>query len=250
MRKINNIRPMIWLVIGISLFISGCPSKSGVEGKKWFQYASKYDKAMLKMSASGGALKDYNQADKVRQKFLRTSQPTEDEIVSVLRSPDKRFQRVGLAAMSLKPIETDRLINILFEFIKDQDPELRWYARYALMKFTKIPESTRAERGKQLLEIIKSRPVKELSFEEMLVLAKFPSKEAAQFLTEQLLKEGKENKVFRVCAFRSLKEMGNSYYDEAADYVNNHGSPEIKKDLLELENWWVETSKLEQNKKL
>lgn len=67
------------------------------------------------------------------------------------------------------------------------------------MKFSKFPESTRAERGEQLLEIIKSRAGKELSFEEMLVLAKFPSKEAAQFLTEQLLKEGKENKVFRVC---------------------------------------------------
>jgi len=232
----------IKLVVALSLFISGCSFKSGVEGKKWFQYASKYDQAMRKMAASRGALQDYSKAHKTGQKFLQTEQPTENEIMSVLRSPDKRFQRVGLAAMSLKPIETDQLIDILFEFIKDQDPELRWYARYALMKFAKFPESTRAERGKQLLEIIKSRPGKELSFEEMLVLAKFPSKEAAQFLTEQLLKEGKENKVFRICAFRSLKEMGNSYYDEAADYVKNHGSPDIKKELLEQENYWEITN--------
>ncbi len=232
----------IKLVVALSIFISGCPYKSGVEGEKWFQYASKYDQALRKMSASKGALKDFNNVLKTGEKFLQTEQPTEDEIMSVLRLPDKRFQRVGLAAMSLKPIETDQLTDILFEFIKDQDPELRWYARYALMKFSKFPESTRAERGEQLLEIIKSRAGKELSFEEMLVLAKFPSKEAAQFLTEQLLKEGKENKVFRVCAFRSLKEMGNSYYDEAADYVKNHGSPEIKKELLDQENYWENTN--------
>jgi hypothetical protein len=29
---------VIWLVVGLSLFISGCPFKSGVEGKAWFQY--------------------------------------------------------------------------------------------------------------------------------------------------------------------------------------------------------------------
>jgi HEAT repeat protein len=237
MRKSNNIWHMIWLIIGISLFTSGCPFKSGVEGKAWFQYALKYDQALRKMAASGGSLKDLNKAYKMREKFLRSRQPTEDEIISVLRSPDKKQKKVGLAAMSLKPIETENLTDILFEFLKDQDPEYRWYARYALMRFTKFPESSKADRGKQLLEIIKSRPEKELSFEEMLVLAKFPSKEAAQFLTEQLLKEGKENKVFRVCAFRSLKEMGDSYYDEAAEYVNNHGSPEMKKELLDFNSW-------------
>ncbi len=240
MRKFNNVWYRIWFIIGVSLFISGCPFKSGVEGKAWFQYASKYDLALRKMWASGGALKDYSKANKAGQKFLQAKQPTEDEIISVLRSPDKRFQIVGLAAMSLKPIETDQMTDILFEFLKDQDPELRWYARYALIKFTKFYESTRAERGKQLLEIIKSRPGKELSFEEMLILAKFPSKEAAKFLTEQLMKEGKDNhiRILRVAAFRALKEMGDSHYDEAADYIKNHGSPEIKKDLLDQENNW------------
>lgn len=112
----------IKLVVALSIFISGCPYKSGVEGEKWFQYASKYDQALRKMSASKGALKDFNNVLKTGEKFLQTEQPTEDEIMSVLRSPDKRFQRVGLAAMSLKPIETDQLTDILFEFIKDQDP--------------------------------------------------------------------------------------------------------------------------------
>jgi hypothetical protein len=231
LRKTENNWYVIWFVVGISLFTSGCPYKSGVEGKAWFRYASKYVQAMHKMSASKGALKDYNRVYESGEKFLQTEQPTEDEIISVLRSPNKNQKIVGLAAMSLKPIETENITDILFEFLKDQDPEVKWYARYSLMKFTKFPESTRADRGKQLLEIIKSRPEKDLSFEEMLVLGKFPSKEAARFLTEQLMKEGKENKVFRLCAFKSLKEMGDSYYDEAADYVKNHGSPEIKEEL-------------------
>lgn len=251
MRKINNIWPMIWLVIGISLFISGCPFKSGVEGKAWFQYASKYVQAWRKMAASKGDLRDYNKMYKMGQKFLQAKQPTEDEIMSVLRSSDRRFQIVGLAAMSLKPIETNQIMDILFEFLKDHDQEFRWYARASLLKITKFPESKSADLGKQLLEIIKNREENQLSPEEFLLLAKFPSKEATLFLTEQLMKEGKDNhiRLFRIAAFRALKEMGDSYYDEAADYVNNHGSPDIKKDFLEMENRWTETSKLEQNKK-
>ena len=34
--------------------------------------------------------------------------------------------------------------------------------------------------------------------------------------------------------------MGGSYYDEAAEYVNKHGSPEIKKELLKREILWEE----------
>jgi hypothetical protein len=240
MRKSNNIWYMIWLVIGISFFISGCPFKSGVERKAWFRYASKYDQAQSKMAASGGALQDYNKALKIEQKFLRAKQPTETEIISVLRSPNKRFQRVGLAAMSLKPIETVQLTDVLFEFLRDKNPEFRWYARASLVKFTKFPESKKADLGKQLLEIVRNKEKNELSFEEFLLLAKFPSEETARFLTEQLMKEGKENRIriFRYAAFRALKEMGESYYDEAVEYVNKHGSPEIKKGLLESENLW------------
>ena len=252
MSKIDNICCKIMFVIGISLFISGCPLKSGVEGKAWFRYASKYDQALRKMTASGGALQDYNKMNKMGQKFLRTRQPTEDEIISVLRSPDRRFQRVGLAAISLNPIETDHLIDILFEFLQDQDPEFRWYARVSLVKFTKFPESKRADWGKQLLEIIKNKEENELSIEEFLLLAKFPSKEAALLLTEQLMKEGKENRIdiFRYAAFKALKEMGDSFYDEAAEYVNTHGSPEIKKELLEQESRWLEKSKLEKDRNI
>ncbi len=240
MRKISKILYIICFVIGISLFISGCPFKSGVEGKAWFRYASKYDQALRKMTASGGALQDYDKMNKMGQKFLRTRQPTEDEIISVLRSPDRRFQRVGLAARSLKPIETDLLTEILFEFLQDPDPEFRWYARVSLVKFTKFPESKRADLGKQLLEIIKNKEENELSIEEFLLLAKFPSKEAALFLTEQLMKEGKENRIHivRYAAFKALKKMGNSFYDEAADYVKNHGSPEIREELLRWEDSW------------
>jgi len=183
---------------------------------------------------------DFFKPSKIGQRFLRARQPTEDEIISVLRSPDRRFQRVGLAAMSIKPIETDRLIDILFEFLRDQDPECRWYAIVSLEKFTKFPESRKVSLGKQLLEIIKKEKDKGLSIQEYSLLAKAPSEEAALFLTEQLMKEGKERRIliFRLMAFKALKKMGDSYYDQAAEYVNTHGSPEIKKELSEREIVW------------
>ena len=237
----NKIWYVIWLVVGLFIFISGCPFKSGVEGKAWFQYASKYDQAWSKMAASGGALQDYNKVLKMEQKFLRAKQPTETEIISVLRSPNRRFQKVALVAMSLKPIETDQLTDILFEFLRDQEPEFRWFAMLSLDKFTKFPESRKADLGKQLLEIIKNEKDDALPLpQRFTLLAKFPSEEAALFLTEHLMKEGKEDRIriFRLMAFKALKEMGNSYYDEAAEYVNKHGSPEIKKELLGWENSW------------
>ncbi len=231
----------VWLVIGISLFISGCPFKSGVERKAWFRYASEFDEAWSKMPASGGGLQDYNKVRKIRHKFLRARQPTETEIISVLSSPNRRFQKVALVAMSLKPIETDQLIDILFEFLLDQEPEFRWYAFLSLDKFTKFPESRKTELGKQLLEIIKNEKDDALPLpQRFTILAKFPSEEAALFLTEQLMKEGKERciLIFRLMAFKALKEMGNSYYDQAAEYVNKHGSPEIKEELLEREKFY------------
>jgi hypothetical protein len=242
MRKVINFWYVICLVVGLSLLISGCPSKSGVEGKAWFRAASEYDKALREMTASGGALEDLNKMKKMGQKFLQTKQPTETEIISVLRSSNKRFQRIGLAAMSLKPIETDKLTDILFEFLQDQDLEFRWYALESLAKFTEFPESRKDILGKQLLEIIKTRKDNELSPREIFLLAKFPSEEAALFLTEQMMKQGKESRIriFRYAAFRALKEMGDSYYDKAVEYVNNHGSPEIKKELSEQGKWLEE----------
>jgi len=247
MRKIHKIWYVLLFVIGISLFISGCPFKSGVERKAWFRYALKYDQARSKTIANDIAGKkitrqDFFKPGKIGQRFLRARQPTEDEIISVLRSPDRRFQRVGLAAMSLKPIETDQLIDILFEFLRDQDPESRWYAMVSLDKFTKFPESRKVDLGKQLLEIIKKEKDKGLSIQEFSLLAKAPSEEAALFLTELLMKEGEENYLYRNFAFNALKEMGDLYYDEAAAYVKNHGSPEINEELLEREKSWIDFS--------
>lgn len=241
MRKINKIWYVICLVVGLSIFISSYPFKSGVERKAWFRYALKYDQAWSKMAASGGALQDYAKVLKMEKKFLRAKQPIETEIISVLRSPNKRFQKVALVAMSIKPIETDQLTDILFEFLQAQDPEFRWYAMLSIDKFTKFPESRKADLGKQLLEIIKNEKDDALPLPQRFnLLVRFPSEEAAQFLTEQLMKKGKENRIriFRYLAFTTLKEMGDSYYDEAAEYVNKHGSPEIKKELLEWESWW------------
>jgi len=60
-------------------------------------------------------------------------------------------------------------------------------------------------------------------------------------LTQELMKkqEGKEISILRFAAFRALKEMGNSFYDEAADYVKTHGSPEVKTEFSKLEQAWV-----------
>ena len=245
-RKTKKIWYVIWIAIGISFFISGCPFKSGIEGKAWFQYASKYDQARSKMIANdvakkGTFIQDLTCMGKMKRKFLRAKQPTETEIISVLRSPNRRFQKVGLAAMSLKPIETEKLTDILFEFLRDQEPEFRCYAFLSLDEFTKFPESRKPDLGKQLLEIIKNEKDDALPFpQRFTILAKFPSEEAAQFLTEQLMKEGKERRIliFRLMAFKALKAMGNSYYDQAAEYVNKHGSPEIKEEFLEREKFY------------
>ena len=241
----NKIWYVIWLVVGLSLFNSGCPFKSGVERKAWFRYASKHDEARSKLIANAAvkketAMEDLARMSKPKQKFLRAKQPTETEIISVLRSPNRRFQRVGLAAMYLKPIETDQLIDILFEFLRDQEPEFRGYAIGSLYKFTKFPESKKADLGKQLLEIVKTRRDNELAIQEISLVARFPSEEVVLFLTEQLMQEGEDDSmsIFRFVAFKALKEMGDSYYDEAAEYVNKHGSSEIKKELLERENFY------------
>jgi len=239
-RKIPKISYVICLVVGLSLFISGCPFKSGVEGKAWFQYASKYDQARSKMIANEAAKKgttdeDLAWMDKLKQKYLRAKQPTETEIISVLKSPNRRFQKIGLVAMSLKPIETEQLTEILFGFLQDNDYYFKTDALYSLDKFTKIPDSKKAGLGKQLLEIMKNEKEKGIFLSEFHLLAKFPSEEAALFLTEQLMREGIENYLFRNLAFYALKKMGNPFYDEAAEYVKKHASPEVKKELLERE---------------
>ena len=237
---------MIWFVIGISLFISGCPFKSGVERKAWFRYASQYDQVWSEAIANdvakkGNDIQLITKMDKFKHKYLQSIQPTETEIISVLRSPNRRFQKIALAAMSLKPIETDQLTDILFEFLRDQEPEFRRYAMISLDEFTKFPESKKADLGKQLLEIIKKEKDDALPlFEQFNLLVRFQPEGTAKFLTELVMKEGKEKSIplFRNLALRALKEMGDSYYDEAAEYVNKHGSTEIKKELLDFENYW------------
>jgi hypothetical protein len=251
-RKTHRIWYLMLLVVGLFLLILVFPFKSGVERTKWFQYASRYDQAWSKMAASGGALDHYNKMMKMGHKFLRTKQPTETEIISVLRSPNRTFQRIGLAAMSLKPIETGQLADILFEFLHDQDPWFRWYATVSLGEFTTFPESKKADLAKQLLDILVTKSDTEWPIEAISLLGKFPSEEAALFLTKLLMKEGTESRIrlSRYVAFEALKEMGNSFYDQAAEYVNTHGSPEIKKELLRREHSWEEekTSQPEANK--
>jgi len=243
MRKINRIWYVICLVAGLSLFITVYPFRSEVEAKAWFRYASKYDRARSKMIANeaartGTIMQNLAKANTLKQEFLQVEPPTEDEVVSVLRSPNRKLQRVGLAAMCLRPIETDQLIELILEFLQDPDRDFRLYAAFSLDAFTEFPESKKAELGRQLLEIIKKEEEKGLFLQEFSLLATFPSEEAVVFLTEQLMKEGKDNLHFRYFAFDALKKMGDSFYDEAAEYVNKHSSPEIKREILEWENSW------------
>jgi len=236
----------ILFIIGISLFITGCPFKSGVERKAWFRYASEYDQARSKTLANAAAdkkdaVQDLTKMSKLEQKFIQAKQPMEAEIISVLKSSNRRLQRVGLAAMSLKPIETDQLIDILFEFLQNQNPEFRWYAAHSLDKFKIFPESNKPRLERQLLEIIKNEKDQTILYIEISLLVKFPTQETFLILTELMMKEDKENnmRILKFAAFKTLKEMGDSYYDEAAEYINTHGSLEIKKEFVELEKAWV-----------
>jgi hypothetical protein len=151
MRKINKIWYVICLIALLSLSNTGCPSKSGTEQKEWFRYASEYDQESKKFVEKAIAneysilVDDLAKSRKIEQKFLRAKQPTETEIISVLRSPNRRFQRVGLVAMSIKPIETEKIIDILFEFLQDQDPEFMWCTVGSLAKFSKFPESRKED---------------------------------------------------------------------------------------------------------
>lgn len=243
MRKTNNILCMIGFFIGISLFTSGCLCKSGVESEEWFKYAAKYDLArneLMKNAENNEPtfLTDFSKMSKTKQKFLRAEQPSEETIISVLKSKDKKTQRIGLAAMSLKPIGTEQIIDILIEFLRDDDWYLKNYAYLSLDQVTNFPESKKPQLEKQLLEIIKNEILKGkegIAFSEFSLLAKVPSRETSLFLTEHLMKEGKENVYNRLGAYTALKEMGEPYYSQAAEYVKNNGSPSIKSEFLDWE---------------
>ena len=77
-----------------------------------------------------------------------------------------------------------------------------------------------------------------LPFQEFSLLAKCPSQETSQFLIRQLLREGNDNRAFRLAAFRALLKMGNPYYDQAAEYVKNNGSAEIQKEFLDRQDFY------------
>jgi len=139
-----------------------------------------------------------------------------------------------LVAMSIKPIETDQVVDIVFEFVQDPDPVFRWYALESLAKFSTFSEITRAKLGERLLPIVKARKDEDLSPREFALLAKFPSEKTARFLTEQLMRDGEEIRIstLRYAAFRALKEMGAPYYDNAIKEVHTNGAPGIRRRIL------------------
>jgi hypothetical protein len=249
------------------LFVSGCSDKPELEGDAWFRCAEKYDRVMTDMWASGGTVKAYNTVLQIKQQYLQTSQPSEiellsmllqieqqylqtsqpseTELVSMLRSPNRHSQRVALVALSIEPIETDQIVDALFEFLQDRDPAFRWYALESLAKFSTFSEITRANLGEKLLQIVKARKDEDLSPREFTLLAKFPSEKTARFLTEQLMKEGEETRIsiLRHVAFRALKEMGASYYENAVKDVHKNGGPGIRRDILMWEKFLEERGK-------
>jgi hypothetical protein len=204
------------------------------------------------LAGKNRALKDWAGMSKMAQKFRGGAQPTEDEIVSLLSSPDRNLQRVALAAMSLKPIETDRLIDVLFGFLDDGDYYFKAYALAALDEFTDFPQSQKPELGRRLLQIVRSRPRDDLMPEEVLLLARFPSQEAAVFLTDILITEGSDRRtqLFRFVAFKTLKQMGDSYYDQAAACADQLCTPQIKEELLDWESVWQDEAPPDDNNAL
>ena len=234
MKTACNILLVVSRAIVLILFVSGCSDKTELEGNAWFRCAEKYDRAMTDMWASDGTMKAYNTVSQIKQQYLQTSQPSETELVSMLQSPNRHFQRVALVAMSIKPIDTDQIVDALFKFLQDRDPDFRWYALESLAKFSTFSEITRANLGEKLLQIVKARKDEDLSPREFTLLAKFPSEETARFLTEQLMREGEETRIsmLRYVAFRALREMGAPYYDNAIKEVHTNGAPGIRRSIL------------------
>lgn len=242
--KINHGMLYAMLLVILCLFLSGCSGKSELEKKAWFQYASKYDRLMSNISEKdSGVMKDMNEALKIIQKYRQVSQPSETEILSILSSSNRGIQRVALSAMSIKPIETDQIAGILFEFLQGQDPVFRWYTLEALNKFSDFSEIMQADLSGKLLDLVKTRKDEELSPRELELLAKFPSEKAALFLTEQLMRESAESRrssILRFVAFKALFEMGGSYYDNAVKEVHKHGRTEIKEQMMRWEKFLEE----------
>ncbi|MCE5186154.1 MAG: HEAT repeat domain-containing protein [Planctomycetaceae bacterium] len=231
----NRLRcPNVWFAAAI-LFFCGCPSESK---PAWFKCASRYVTAQRELAASGGAWDKAAKVIRFSRDYLNAKQPTEAEILSALSSPDQDVQIAGLAAMSIKPIETDRVAKSLFEFLHKEDPEPRWSAVRALNRFGGFSETVKKDLGPQLLEQLKTQ--NKIDTMEMYLLRKFPSESSAQFLTENLMKEGDASgvKTLRYAAFRALKEMGEPYYKDAISYVNVHGSTELKEQIRAWEQAW------------
>ncbi len=230
---------VVWstgFVLGMFLSLCGCSRRSDVENTDWFKCAQKYDKAYSKMLMEMDREtleKDLmDEVSKLREKFLQSRQPEQSEIVSVLRSPSRKLQRIGLAAMSLRLAQTDEVVEILFEFLQGQNREFRWYAVHALGELRPLEEAKRASWGRQLLEITRRERDVQIQMKEIFLLGELGCEEAIPFLTEQLMKEGEEYFGLRVVAYLSLWKMGGPFYDKVANY----SSAEIRKAVEDLEN--------------
>jgi hypothetical protein len=222
-------------VIACCFLFAGCPPRAGIEKKAWFRYASDFDAARNIAMANDAskkdtAMEDLARLEKLRQAFLQAEMPTEAEIVSLLRSPDRRLQKVGLVAMSLRPIQTEKVLTILLEYLQDKDFFYKVDAVYALGKFASFPKSVDLER--RLLMIAGNESQVGVLCFEIALLARFPSDEVAQYMMQELVKEGAESYIIRRSAADALKKMGDSYYQNALEYVRKHGSPELVTELL------------------
>ncbi len=247
MKSQNSVIAYTLITIALAIFafviIFFKPFVQGIQGARWFSTASEYEQALNKMWASGGALEDFAEVRKKQKLLLKRKLPSEKIIINILESPNREIQKTGLAGMSLKPVETEKVMDILIEFLQDDDIECRYYATKSLNAFKEFPEPRRESLGNLFLEIIKKEEEgQSIPIEGYSLLAKCPSKNTAQFLTEKLMLDGEDRNtlISRLFAFSALKEMGESYYSQAVEYVNEHGSKDIKKKLLEQEKAWQE----------
>ena len=140
--------------------------------------------------------------------------------------------------MAIQPVQTDKVTEILIESLKDQEWYYKRYALFALEDYECFSEHKKAIWGAKLLEIICNEEDEGISIREYSLLAKFPSEEAAQFLAEQLLKEGEKEKTRRQFAYHALRDMGSEFSEKSLAHVDLHASPEMKKEILKLEEIW------------
>jgi len=191
-------------------------SNSFMEKPAWFKYAKEYLEANEQMQASRGKANDtlwryFLISNEAMKKFLECPQPSALEINMYLKS-DKYFEKkVGLAAMSLRPIENKMVVEQLIRFLGSEDRDSRIYASLALKKMN--PESY-AFYESQIYQYSLREKDETVLMSEILILGILNNPRYLPLFVKFL--QG-DSITLRLSAYNALKIMGEAYLDEVID---------------------------------